>query len=78
MSAHLTRAELLALPAVVDLVTAARALGIGRTKAYELAQADQFPTPLLRVGNRYRARTADLLRLLNLTDESSDGRPRTA
>lgn len=71
MSAHLTRAELLALPAVVDLVTAARALGIGRTKAYELAQADQFPTPLLRVGNRYRARTADLLRLLNLADDAA-------
>ena len=30
-------------PAVTDLVTAGRALGIGRTRAYELARAGQFP-----------------------------------
>ncbi len=71
MSGSLTRAELLALPAVVDLATAARALGIGRTKAYELAQTERFPCELLRVGNRYRCRTTDLLRLLNLTDDAA-------
>jgi hypothetical protein len=37
----LTFEELNALPTVVDLVTAARALGIGRTKAYQLAQTGQ-------------------------------------
>jgi hypothetical protein len=28
--------------ATVDLMTAARALGLGRTKAYELARRDEF------------------------------------
>lgn len=50
----LTTAELLALPATVDLVTAARAFGIGRTKAHELARSGQFPCPVLRVGHTYR------------------------
>ena len=39
----LTLAEVAALPAVTDLVTAGRALGLGRTRAYELARAGQFP-----------------------------------
>jgi hypothetical protein len=39
----ITRAELQAMPTVIDLPTAARALGLGRTKAYELAKAGQFP-----------------------------------
>ena len=37
----MTRDELLALPAVTDLVTAGRAWGLGRTKAYQsLSQND--------------------------------------
>ena len=39
----LTFEQLYTLPTVVDLTTAAHALGIGRTKAYQLAQHDQFP-----------------------------------
>lgn len=39
----LTLAELLALPAVTDLVTAGKALGIGRSVSYELARAGRFP-----------------------------------
>lgn len=39
----LTRAELLALPVTVDVPTAARALGLGRSTAYELARRDEFP-----------------------------------
>jgi hypothetical protein len=33
----MNRAELLALPSSVDLATAGRALGLGRTKSHELA-----------------------------------------
>ncbi len=62
----LSRDELLALPAVVDLVTAARALGIGRTRAFELTRRGEFPVPVLRVGRTYRVPTAGLLRLLGL------------
>ena len=41
----LTFDELRALPTVVDLMTAARALGIGRTKAYQLAASlASFPS----------------------------------
>jgi len=51
--------ELLALPVSVDLVTARRAFGLGRTKAFELAQAGEFPCRVLRVGLKYRVpRTA--------------------
>jgi predicted DNA-binding transcriptional regulator AlpA len=39
----LTFEQLYTLPTVVDLTTAAHTLGIGRTKAYQLAQPDQFP-----------------------------------
>lgn len=62
----LTRAELLALPVVVDVTTAAKALGLGRSTAYELARRDEFPCPVLRVGGSYRIPTAGLLRVLGI------------
>jgi hypothetical protein len=68
----MSRAELLALPAAVDLATAARALAIGRTRAFELARRGEFPVPVLRVGVTYRVPTAPLLRLLGLTPDGKD------
>lgn len=62
----LTRAELLALPVTVDVTTAARALGLGRSTAYELARRDEFPCRVLRIGSSYRIPTADLLRVLGI------------
>ena len=62
----LTAAEIRVLPAVVDLVTAGRALGMGRTKSYELARTGRFPCPVLRVGRSYLVPTAGLLTLLGL------------
>lgn len=53
-------------PVVVDLVTAGRWLGIGRTTAYRLAELDEFPVPVLRVGHSYRVPTVALLTLLGL------------
>ena len=70
--------ELRALPAAVSLATAARALGCGRTLAYELARRDQFPCRVLRVGTRYLVPTADLLHLLGLTRDATTGQQRTA
>jgi hypothetical protein len=58
------------LGAIVDIPTAARLLGCGRTLAYELARRDEFPCRLIRVGNRYLVPTADLLRTLGLSTES--------
>lgn len=65
-----TLAEILALPVVVDVTTAARALGLGRSTAYELARRDEFPCPVLRVGSSYRIPTAGLLRLLGIEPPS--------
>jgi hypothetical protein len=62
----LTLAEFAALPAVTDLVTAGRALGLGRTKAYDLARAGQFPCPVILAGKNWMVPTAGLLALLGL------------
>lgn len=62
-----TAEEVADLPVVVDLVTAGRVLGMGRTTAYEAARRGEFPVPVLRVGRRYRVVTAHLRDLLGLT-----------
>lgn len=62
----LTGEELLALPAVIDLDTANRALQIGRSTGYGLAKQGRYPVKVLRLGNAYRVVTADLLQLLGL------------
>jgi predicted DNA-binding transcriptional regulator AlpA len=66
----LTVADLDSLPPAIDLVTAARVLGIGRTTAYQLARRGQFPCRVIRVGGLYRVATPDLIRLL--TDAGRD------
>ena len=73
MAKSLTAGELRALPATVDLVTGGRAFGLGRTTAYELARNGQFPCKLLRTGRTYRVITADLLRVLEISPENSEG-----
>jgi hypothetical protein len=55
--------------ATVDLMTAARALGLGRTKAYELARTGEFPCRVIRIGDTYRIPTAGLLELLGVAPE---------
>lgn len=47
-----------------DLASAAAVLGIGRSTAYSLAAAGDFPCKVIRIGSRYRVVTADLHRLL--------------
>jgi len=67
-----TREELLALPPVVDLPTAAGVLGISRSRAYELVRDDDWPTPVLRCGRMIRVPTAPLLELLGVADARAD------
>ncbi len=55
------------LPPTVDIVTAARILGVGRTVAYELVREGSWPTPVLHVGRKIRVPTAPLLVLLGVT-----------
>ena len=49
------------LPAVIDVVTAAAVLGIGRTAAYELIRTGDWPTPVVRLGKLIRIPTGQLL-----------------
>ncbi|GGV40183.1 hypothetical protein GCM10010182_75890 [Actinomadura cremea] len=62
----MSREELLALPTTTNVETAARALGLGRTRAYELARLGEFPCKVIRIGVSYRVVTADLRRLLGI------------
>jgi hypothetical protein len=59
----------------VDLTTAARAPGLGRTKAYDLARRQQFPCRVIRVGDTYRVPTAGLLERLGLAPDEPDRTP---
>ncbi|WP_322779381.1 DNA-binding protein [Frankia sp. Cas4] len=61
----LTLDEIRRLPAVVDLMTAARAFGLGRTLAYELARRGDFPCEVHRIGRLYRIKTSNLLHTLD-------------
>lgn len=66
-------AELSALPPLVDVPTAARALGIGRGLAYDLVRSGSWPTPILRMGKLIRIPTAPLVRLVDgRTDWTDD------
>ncbi|HEY3684796.1 MAG TPA: DNA-binding protein [Streptosporangiaceae bacterium] len=76
-SPNLTFAQVLRLPASVDLTTAAHALGFGRTKAYALARNGTFPCRVIRVGEVYRVPTAELLALLGIDIASLRAAART-
>lgn len=62
-------------PATVDVETAARALGIGRTTAYEWIKTAQFPVRVISVGRRHRVVTAGLVRLLGETETAGPAPP---
>ena len=57
--------ELGQLPAMVDVPTAARVLGIGRSLAYDLIRTGAWPTPVVRMCKRIRIPTASLQRILD-------------
>lgn len=65
-SGDLDRQQLTALPAVLDVPTAARALGLSRTAAYELIRTGEWPTPVFRLGRLIRIPTAPILELLGI------------
>jgi excisionase family DNA binding protein len=65
----MTRDDLLALPPVVDVPTAAEVLGVGRSAAYELVRTGQWPTPVLRLGRLVRVPSAPLLELIGVQVE---------
>lgn len=66
-SVQMTQEQILTLPTVVDVPTAAAVLGIGRTAAYELIRTNRWPTPVLRMGKLIRVPTAPLLNLVGIS-----------
>ena len=69
-----TIAQLRTAP-TIDLMTAARALGLGRTKAYDLARRQQFPCRVIRIGDTYRVPPAGLLELPGLAPDEPGRSP---
>jgi hypothetical protein len=61
------------LPVVLDVPSAGRLLGIGRTRAYRLARAGVFPCRVLRIGGTWRVPTAGVLALLGLVGPGGAG-----
>ncbi|MGN9784941.1 DNA methyltransferase [Nonomuraea sp. ZG12] len=66
----LTFADVQALPAVVPLLLAARALVLSRNAAYRLVQRDEFPCRAIKVGDTYRVPTIELLVLIGVDREN--------
>ena len=64
----LSREEILALDAAVDIPTAGKCFGMGRSKAYELARTDKFPVPVLPLGATFCVTRASILAKLNIED----------
>ena len=64
-----SREQLRELGVTTDLMTAARILGVGRTKAYQLARNGTFPVPVVRIGRTYHLAVAPLMELLGLDKE---------
>jgi hypothetical protein len=67
-----TAQRIRALGVVTDLPTAAQVFGLGRSLAYQLARDGQFPTPVIRVGSRYRVAVAAILTALHIPDTEPD------
>lgn len=60
LNTTMTQAELDDLPVSFDIITAGRALGLGRSMSYEMAQNGTFPVRVTRIGSLYRVTRADL------------------
>ena len=56
---------------------AAHVWGMGRSRAYYLANRDEFPCPVFRVGAMWMVLTVELRRALGLPTERPETRPRS-
>jgi hypothetical protein len=59
-------ADVRALGATTDVVTAGQVLGLSRNTAYRLVRRGAFPVPVIKAGARYRVPVAGLLAALHL------------
>lgn len=67
----LTPEEILALDAAVDIPTAGKCFGMGRSKAYELARNGKFPVPVLPLGATFCVSRSAILAALGIEDTSA-------
>jgi len=59
------------LPPTLTVEQAAEILGCGRSLAYDLIRRNEFPSPVLRLGNRrYVIPTVGLLRVIGVEEHS--------
>ena len=69
------------LGVTTDVETAGAILGIGRSKAYELAKNNSFPVAVIKIGRRYVVPVLAILGLLGAAEDGStigDSRQSTA
>ncbi len=76
MTVGMTRDEVLALPVSFDAATTARALGISEWKVRDLERRGELRA--LHLGRLLRFRQADVLELLGIPLDSSEGTPASA
>ena len=69
----MNRDQLAELPPVLDVPTAAKVLGIGRSLAYDLVRRGEWPTQVLRIGKLIKIPTEPLVRLLGATTTPPGG-----
>lgn len=69
MRAQWTTEDVRALGLTTDVETAGAILGVGRSKAYALARAGDFPVRVLRVGRAYVVPVPEILSLLGVTQD---------
>ncbi|MEV7629396.1 helix-turn-helix domain-containing protein [Actinoplanes sp. NPDC089786] len=67
MSAGWTAESVRALGLTTDVETAGSILGIGRSKAYDLAKKGEFPVRVIRVGRTYLVPVWAILELLGVS-----------
>ena len=68
----MNRAEVDALPAVLDVPAAAEMLKLSRAAAYELIRVGGWPTPVFRLGRLIRIPTQPVLTLLCVGTEPGE------
>ncbi|HET6481189.1 MAG TPA: AlpA family phage regulatory protein [Actinoplanes sp.] len=51
---------------MTNLETAGQILGMGRSKAYEMARYDEFPVPVMRAGRKYTVSVTAILKYLGV------------
>lgn len=67
--------EIRALPAVVPLAVAGRALGMGRDKTMQLYRSGEFPCKVLPLGRKLKVRRFELLSVLGLDEPDQPAAP---